>query len=182
MIAATHEDLASLVRDGRFREDLFYRLNVVEIELPPLRDRLGDVPLLAEYFFQQLRPRFLKPLEGISRATYVVLQRYAWPGNVRELRNAIEHAMAVASGPWLTPLDLPEHILRALRESPEGGACLPYPQARKMALREFERQYLIRLLAQTQGNVSEAARIAALRRTSIYKMLRRHGLMPSKFR
>lgn len=104
VIAATHEDLASLVRDGRFREDLFYRLNVVEIELPPLRDRLGDVPLLAEYFFQQLRPRFLKPLEGISRATYVVLQRYAWPGNVRELRNAIEHAMAVARGrgsrPW----------------------------------------------------------------------------------
>ena len=90
--------------------------------------------------------------------------------------------MAVASGPWITPLDLPEHILRALRESPEGGACLPYAQARKMAVREFERQYLIRLLAQSRGNITEAARIAGLRRTSVYKLLRRHGLVTKGFR
>ena len=182
IIAATHEDLAARMRAGTFREDLYYRLNVVEIVLPPLRDRPEDIPLLAEHFFQQLRPRFFKPLEGISRATHLVLRAYRWPGNVRELRNAIEHAMAVSEGPWITPLDLPEHILRAIREVSPTGQLLPYLQARRIALRDFERQYLIRLLTQTRGNVSRAARIAGLRRTSIYKMLRRHGLVPDRFR
>lgn len=182
VVAATHVDLDKLARSGRFREDLLYRLRVVEIKIPPLRERLSDIPLLAEMFFQRLKPRFRKPLRGLSRAMHLILKHYPWPGNVRELQNAIEHAMAVSRGPLLTPLDLPEYIVQSISNRIPERRPLPYHQARKIVLRQFERGYLTRLLELTRGNVSEAARLSGLKRTSLYKMFNRYDLNPDEFR
>ena len=182
VVAATHVDLSQLVKERRFREDLLYRLRVVEIHIPPLRERADDIPLLAESFFQNARIRFPKPLKGISRATHLILKHYRWPGNVRELQNAIEHAMAVSRGPLIIPLDLPEYIIRAVSTEADQQSLLPYHEARRVIVRQFEQQYLTHLLEMTRGNVTEAARLSGLKRTSLYKMFQRYGLNPDEFR
>src|SRR5205085_171871 len=112
VIAATNQELTRLVADGKFREDLFYRINVIPIHLPPLRDRREDIPLLAEYFLGKYREQMGKPVSGLSQESMELLEVYEWPGNIRELENVIERAVALEKSSAVLPESLPEHIVR----------------------------------------------------------------------
>ena len=174
LLSATHRDLEQALNAGELREDLYYRLNVVRLELPPLRERPEDIPLLAEHFlaeFQSGRAES-KKVSSFSAEAMRQLIAYAWPGNIRQLRNVVEQVSALCrKGP--VPLDL---VRRALRQ--EQGELLPLAEART----GFERDYLIRVLRMTQGNVAEAARIAGRNRTEFYRLLKRHHLESSDFK
>lgn len=174
VLSATHCNLDAAMRQGEFREDLYYRLNVVAVELPPLRDRPEDIPLLAEHFLEALqsdRPASRR-IHGFSRDAVRALIEYDWPGNVRQLRNLVEQVSVLCRrGP--VPVDL---VQRALRQ--ERQAVTPLSEARA----GFERDYLARLLRMTDGNVSEAARLAGRNRTEFYRLLKRHHLDPGGFK
>ncbi len=185
LIAATNADLAERMRAGRFREDLYYRLNVVCIQLPSLRERPEDIPLLAHHFLAQHARRLRKRLTRIEPDALDALLAYRWPGNARELENAIERAAVLGHGGAVRLADLPAQ-LRTLHpadkaESP-GYAHLRFAQARDLALTSFERRYAADLLRRAKGNVSEAARDAGLDRSNFKRILRRCGLDPEEFR
>ena len=172
VISATHRDLEEEVRAGRFREDLFYRLNVVVLDIPPLADRREDIPLLASHFLSRLRGASRKQVEGFAPDAMELLVSAPWPGNVRQLANVVEQAFALTTTP-LIPATL---VQRALRSQPADLPSLEEARA------DFEREYLSRLLKITQGNVSQAARLADRNRTDFYKLLRRHQLDPALFK
>ncbi|WP_088332696.1 sigma 54-interacting transcriptional regulator [Lacimicrobium sp. SS2-24] len=172
IISATHRDLEQAISDGQFREDLYYRLNVVELRLPPLSERRDDIPLLVNHFLGQVLSRSKKKLTGFSDEAMEVLIAAPWPGNVRQLQNVVEQTVALCNGP-LIPTEL---VQKALRDKP---SSLPtFSRARD----EFERRYLADLLKATQGNVTQAARIAGRNRTEFYKLLDKHHLTPDAFR
>jgi DNA-binding NtrC family response regulator len=181
VIAATNRDLRAEVNTGRFRQDLYHRLAVVVLRLAPLRERREDVALLVEHFARELGAA--GPTEGFAESLFGAdqlarWQKHPWPGNVRELRNAVEAALVVG----------PQHIderpepagLGAAPARPPGlddaGELLPYKDQRAAVVRDFERGYLTRLLAQAGGNVSAAARIAKMDRSHLIDLLHRHGL------
>ncbi len=172
IIAATHHDLEQAVAAGGFREDLYYRLNVVALEIPPLSQRREDVPLLAAHFLAELRARGRKAVTGFSPEAMELLVGAPWPGNVRQLRNVVEQCMVLSSTP-LIPASL---VHRALRYKSE--ALPAFAEARD----RFELDYLVRLLEITAGNVTQAARFARRNRSEFYKLLRRHHLDPETFR
>jgi two-component system response regulator GlrR len=172
LLSATHRDLEALLADGSFREDLFYRLNVVTLRLPSLAERREDIPLLAQHFLAQLAQRHGRTLHGFAPDALRALATAPWPGNVRQLHNVVEQVCALSTGP-LVPLAL---VQRALR-SPE-VAVLPYAEAR----RRFERDYLVGLLKLTDGHVADAARLAERNRTEFYRLLQKHGLGPDRLR
>jgi DNA-binding NtrC family response regulator len=177
LVAATNRDLAESVRKREFREDLFYRLNVIPIELPPLRDRAGDVPLLAYHFLGRYGRNRERPLEGIEPEALAALEAYAWPGNIRELQNAIERACVLADGPTLRLRDLGEHLRGRGRAAPAAaGAILPLREARDAWLRTFTSEYLTDLLRQHGGNVSQAARTAGVDRKTLHRLLTKFGV------
>jgi transcriptional regulator with GAF, ATPase, and Fis domain len=163
VIAATHRDLRSEVNQGRFREDLYYRLAVIELRLPPLRERLEDLPILAGTLLERLGAARAIDEELIAR-----LSASAWPGNVRQLRNYLERLVALDR-------DLPPPSSGDLAP-PTIHAHLAYEDARRIALDDFERRYLVALVESCDDNVSEAARRAGLNRTYLHKLLRRHGV------
>ncbi|WP_376697290.1 sigma-54-dependent transcriptional regulator [Wenzhouxiangella sp. EGI_FJ10305] len=174
VISATHRDLEQAIRDERFREDLYYRLNVVQLDIPALRERPEDIVPLAEHFLADIQAD--KPegeqIRGFSREALRVLLGHDWPGNVRQLRNVVEQACVLSRrGP--VPADL---VRRALRR--ESGGIKPLAEARD----SFERDYLSRIMRMSQGNVSEAARLAGRNRTEFYRLLKRHRLDPSDFK
>lgn len=172
VISATRRDLEQVVAQGEFREDLYYLLNVVMLDLPPLSERREDIPLLAAHFLAKTRERTGKELEGFSPEAMELLLAAAWPGNVRQLQNVVEQAAAFATTP-LIPASLVQKTLRQKpREIPS------FAEARGV----FERQYLAQLLQFTKGNVSTAARLARRNRTEFYKLLQRHHLNPRLFR
>jgi len=169
VIAATNVPLQELMKKGRFREDLFYRLNVVTIELPPLRERAEDIELLVEHFLRECGHE--GPVdELISPATMRSLATHHWPGNVRELRNLIEATLAMGEPPQLeaAPVDASDPIAALLG--------LPYRAARERLLQQFEERYLPALLARAEGNVSRAARTAQMNRSHLLELLQRHHL------
>jgi DNA-binding NtrC family response regulator len=167
VIAATNRDLRSEVNTGRFRHDLYHRLAVVVLRLPPLRERREDIPLLIEHFVKELGAE--GPIEAVFDAeTLARWTRHPWPGNIRELRNAVESALVVGAMPLTGDLPLPE-----TGESAELG---PYKDARARVVGDFERQYLVRLMAEANGNVSAAARTAKMDRSHLIDLLRRHQL------
>jgi two-component system response regulator AtoC len=167
VIAATNRNLEQLVQGGTFREDLFYRLKVVTVLLPPLRDRREDIPLLAEHFLRRYTERNHKRISHLTPEAMSLLTDYAWPGNIRELEHCIERAVALSSGQVLGPEDLaPE-----LRSNLEGNLHRGSP-----TLEEVKRRYLAHVLAETGGNISRAASILGVDRRSLYRMLRRYGL------
>ena len=170
VICATHRDLERMVAEGRFRQDLFYRLDVVRIELPALRERRDDIPLLVQHFLRKHRARHA-PIEGIEDEALALLVEADWPGNVRELENAIESALALSPGPRLRVADLP-----FARRS--GGARASAPIARDvpLALAAYERLALERALSETGGDAPEAARRLGLGRSTLYRKLAKHGL------
>jgi DNA-binding NtrC family response regulator len=171
LIAATHHDLESAVDEGRFRADLFYRLNVIQVAMPPLRDRPGDVVRLAQRFVDELAERLGKPVTGMSVAVAERLSAYAWPGNVRELRNCIERAVALTRFAELTVDDLPERV-RAYQPS---HVVVASDQASDLVtLEEVERRYIGRVLEAVQGNKTLAAKVLGLDRATLYRKLERY--------
>ncbi|WP_332675652.1 sigma 54-interacting transcriptional regulator [Aromatoleum sp.] len=172
IISATHRDLEQALAEGQFREDLFYRLNVVSLTLPTLDERREDIPLLANHFLHVLSRKYHKRLRGFAPEALEALATAAWPGNIRQLQNVVEQACALATTP-LIPLALVERALRV-----PSIEALSYAEAKQ----RFERNYLIQLLKLTDGNVSDAARLADRNRTEFYRLLQRHALTPSLFR
>jgi transcriptional regulator with PAS, ATPase and Fis domain len=179
VVAASNQDLSELVRLGLFREDLFYRLNVVPIDLPPLRDRAGDIALLAHHFVRELADRHGTSVRGVSSAALMFLERYTWPGNVRQLRNVLERAMLLSESNQVMPTDLPPEILGPPSGRPLTGE---FNAAKRRAINDFEVAYLRALLEECEGNISRAAAVAGLQRTALHRLLLRVGLKAEDFR
>jgi transcriptional regulator with PAS, ATPase and Fis domain len=173
IISATHRNLRERIKDGRFREDLYYRLNVLDIEIPPLRERRGDLPLLLQYFLNKFtQPGKQSP--SISPRAWAVLSQYPFPGNVREFAHAVEHAVVLAGG---GEIDV-EHLPAGIAGGPEGSATPGSASLRSLgsALKEFEREYLLRALAQAGGKKMKAAEILGISRKNLWEKLRLHGI------
>jgi len=184
-LCATNRNLDLEIQTGRFRRDLYYRLAVIPIVLPPLRERGGDIERLARHFLQQLRPSTRSEL-ALSDEALAQLSQYGWPGNIRELRNAIEHGIAMARTNQILPADLPLTVRSGLRhdESPAGlsGGGEPRAESRAAAIVDAERDYLVRLLKEHAGNVARSAIHAGLSRQGLHKLLRKHGIDAAEFR
>ncbi len=183
VIAATHRDLPKLVRAGKFREDLFYRLNVIAIPLPPLRERLDDVPLLAHHFVRRYSDRLGKKVRTLAPAAIELLCVYRWPGNVRELENAIERAVVLCRADSVQPTDLPPSITGrtapVLREASQPSddtelLAQSYATAKDNALRNFEKRYVEALMRACDNNISAAARKAGMDRSNFKRVLRKY--------
>jgi two-component system response regulator AtoC len=178
LIAATNKPLASLVKAGTFREDLYFRLRVVELWLPPLRERPGDVPILAYHFLRTISAEYGKKVNDFTMDALQALVRYHWPANVRELRNAIEGAVALCRGDKITLRDLPPNVRGALHSEPATSASTTNAQAtdNSLTLREAEKQLIIRALQETQGNRTKAAERIGISRRTLHRKLRAYGL------
>lgn len=168
VIAATNRDLATEVREGRFRDDLYYRLNVIEIRIPPLRERREDIPLLAEHFVERLAHELGKKVEGISEGALKILLDHDWPGNVRELENAVERAIVTSRGRTLVEEDLA--FLHQAR------IMAPWSIPANMTLQDLERQAIEATLQRTSGNIKEAATVLGIDRSTIYEKIKRYGI------
>jgi DNA-binding NtrC family response regulator len=166
IVAATNRDLAKAARDGRFREDLYYRLNVIPIVIPPLRQRREDVPLLVENFVERLSVEMKKRLDGVSPDAMAALMAHDWPGNVRELRNVLERGAVVATGQVLQLADL--GLVPKAPGAPRPGTIA--------SLEEVEKRHVQAVLSHTGGNVSQAARILGIDRVTLYNKMRKYGL------
>jgi DNA-binding NtrC family response regulator len=166
-LAATNRDLAKAVQQGQFRDDLFYRLNVIAITLPPLRQRKEDIPLLVQHFVEILAAETGKKVEGVSADALAALVAHDWPGNVRELRNALERAIVVAPGEILETKDL------GLAKAATGASAQLGPRA---SLEDVEHEHIAGVLAETGGNVSQAARILGIDRVTLYNKMKKYGL------
>jgi two-component system response regulator GlrR len=172
ILSATNRDLDSAMKEGQFREDLYYRLNVVSLRLPPLAERREDIPLLANHFLTRLSQKYGKRLNGFAPDAMKALTTAGWPGNVRQLNNVVEQVCALTT----TPLISLALVQRALRVPTM--EVMSYAQARQ----RFERDYLVGLLKLTDGNAADAARLAERNRTEFYRLLQKHGLTPGQFR
>jgi transcriptional regulator with PAS, ATPase and Fis domain len=177
IIAATNRDLEQLVKEGKFRDDLFYRLKVVPITLPSLVDRREDIPMLVHHFLQKCAAGTGHAVRGVLPDTMALLTQYRWPGNVRELENAIERAVSLSHGPLLTPEDLPEVIRLGASAEAETSVASGDPLADVyLTLEEVEKRHLIRVLKETKGNKVKAAKILGIDRRTLYRMAERFGL------
>lgn len=174
VILATNCDLAEEVRAGRFRQDLYYRVNVVNIEVPALRDRPGDVPLLARHFLECQRAELNRSVGGFDGEALRLMQQYGWPGNVRELENCVERAVLLARGPLVTPADLPPALLAA-----PTSAAMPTDRAMSLtdALAGPERQIIQAALSRHQGNRQATADELQINRTTLYKKMKKYDLL-----
>jgi two-component system response regulator GlrR len=172
ILSATNRDLDSAMAQGQFREDLYYRLNVVSLRLPPLSERREDIPLLANHFLARLNEKYGKRFNGFAPDAIKALTTASWPGNVRQLHNVVEQVCALTT----TPLISLALVQRALRVPTM--EVLSYAEARQ----RFERDYLVGLLKLTDGNAADAARLADRNRTEFYRLLQKHGLTPGQFR
>ncbi len=188
VVAATHRNLRFLVDEGRFREDLYYRLNVVQIEIPPLRERREDIGLLASYFLARTAERMKRPGLSFAPEAMALIERYDYPGNVRELENAVEHAVALSEGRVIRPADLPT-ALRTPRLLPTHGPAIsgaaPAPRGEAApgieprdawSLAEVEKEHIRRVLALHKGNATSAAKQLGISRTTLWRKLRQYGL------
>ncbi|MBX3334009.1 MAG: sigma-54-dependent Fis family transcriptional regulator [Nitrospira sp.] len=179
VIAASNQDLEELCKRGTFRQDLYYRLNVIPIPLPPLRSREGDILLLANEFLTQFAQRGRPDgdlVATIDPSAADILMRYSWPGNVRELQNVMERAAVLVDGVTVTSRHLPERLVSSTEK--EGGQpeAASFKQAKQQAVETFEREFLIELLRRNDGHMSRAAREAGVDRKTIERMVKRHGL------
>jgi two-component system, NtrC family, response regulator AtoC len=172
IVAATNRDLKQAVQEGSFREDLYYRLAIVPITVPPLRDRKADIPLLAQFFLNSFRRQYGKEVRGFAPEAMRDLQAYDWPGNVRELENKVQQLVVLATEPLVRRIDVPE----------DGGRFgtfvgeAPFKDEKKRVIDAFEREYVRRVLERAKGNLSEAARLAELDRKNFWLLAKRHGL------
>jgi DNA-binding NtrC family response regulator len=167
VIAATHQDLQESIRNRTFRQDLFYRLNVIHLEVPPLRERPEDIPLLAEHFLRRYATETGKKIDSIHPDALASMRRHAWPGNIRELENAIERAVVVGKGRQIKPGDLPFVFA-------PGGA----EEVANISLEEIERRHIALVLAAAGGHISNAAKVLRINRNTLYEKIKKYGLMP----
>jgi len=177
IITATNQNLEKAIAEGRFREDLFYRINVITIPLPPLIERKEDIPLLANHYQRHFSKGSKNEVKGISKEAMELMERYHWPGNVRELQNVMERAVSLTDSEIIVPEDLPEYIRNhnyfdILKSFPKSN----YKKAKKDWIDFFEKKYLSSLLKRHNGNISQAAREARVNRKTIHRMLKRHRL------
>ncbi len=176
LLSATNRDLEKEVKAGRFREDLYYRLSIVPIELPPLRERKEDIPLLAQHFVQKFNERMGRHVLGATPGAMKTLREYAWPGNVRELENTIERAMVLRDEGEICEDDLPRNLRKgpseSMRDDYSDASELTFQQAREA----FERQYLEGLLKATNNNVTRSAMLAGLSRRHLQELIKKYGL------
>jgi DNA-binding NtrC family response regulator len=189
IVAATHRNLNQWVKEGRFREDLYYRLNVISLSLPPLRERVEDIPVLINHFVRKFSKENNKIIKGVTGATLQLLLAYRYPGNIRELENIIHRAVILARGEWITPNELSHGV----RETIEIGVPLAVPWtnpelkkaksvARQEAADHVEKLFLTKLLARNDGKVSQAAKAAGINRSLLQQMISRHHVDPKGFK
>jgi two-component system response regulator GlrR len=172
IISATHQDLEQMVTDGHFREDLYYRLNVVPLNIPPLSERREDIPLLINHFLNRLSQRQHNEVKKFAPESMELLLSSSWPGNVRQLQNVIEQCYVLSSDSNITPMLVSEALRRQNEEMPSLDT----------AKQAFEQRYLASLLRITNGNITNTAKLAGRNRTELYRLLSKHGLEPEKFR
>lgn len=187
LIVATNRDLATMVREGGFREDLYYRVNVIGIPLPPLRERADDIPLLAYHFLQMYASRMKKRINKISVDALQALQNYSWVGNVRELENVVERAVVLAGGDSITSQDLPAKVLSEsfYLVNEEAGLDITkftYKEAKNRALTSFNKAYLSSLLKEAKGNISFASEKAGMDRSNFKKLVKKYSIDITEYR
>lgn len=184
IIAATHRDLDAYVKEGKFREDLFYRLRVLSINVPPLRERPEDIPDLVNYFLAQNNQKTGRRLVGVSDEAMSILRKYYWPGNIRELENMMERAAAMTNTTILYPEDFPADLSQSAPQQMESSSALaaaPKPEAKPVhSLEDLERQHIIKTLAETKFNKSRTAEILGIDRVTLYRKAHRYGISLSE--
>jgi DNA-binding NtrC family response regulator len=173
LIAATNKDLQQAIQEKTFREDLFYRLNVIPIKLPALRERKDDIPLLVNHFLERYRNKMHKPIRSISQEAVDLLVKYDWPGNVRELENVIERAVALATGEIIVPENLPRHIQGLEQTFP---SIPSKPSGKLVSLAENEKNYILEVLQQCGGNKKKTAQILQISKSTLWRKLKEYGL------
>jgi len=171
IVAATHRDLERLVSDGDFREDLFWRLHVLHLDVPPLRDRKSDLPLLVEVFLSRIRERDGEPEWSVAPEVLEVLKQETWPGNVRQLFSVLERAVAFAEDRLIRPEHLPANLRRRAKQALRVGGA----KKRNLSLAELEREYILEVLREAGGNKSEASKILGIPRRTLYRRLETYG-------
>jgi two-component system response regulator HydG len=176
LICATNRDLEGMAKTGAFRDDLFYRLSVMTLELPPLRSYKDNLETLANVFLEQSASMHGKPAPKLGTAVLARLSAYDFPGNMRELKNTIEHAVILCTGDELQPEDLPKPLQTKATTKPEKPKQQSLADAREKWLDPLERQYLTELLAKHGGNVKVAAKAAGINTVTLYRLLKRRGL------
>ena len=188
LISATNRNIQQMVKEGVFREDLFYRVNTFVIHLPPLRERMDDLPLLAVHFLKRYAKSTSKVVEGIAPEVMSVLKSHAWNGNVRELQHVIERAVALTTENVVRLEDLPDQLWRGADEgtgepSPEERSHfdLPFKDAKEAMIESFERKYILKLLSKHKGNISRAAEGSGIDRRSLHRLLVKHRIEASKY-
>jgi DNA-binding NtrC family response regulator len=180
IIAATNKDLQALLRSGAFREDLYYRIKVVTIRLPPLRERRDDIPRLAEYFLRRYSSDNRKPVNAISEEAMDLLRSYAWPGNIRELENVIERAVVLSNQAVLSAEDLPAEIRQPSDWKESTAEDEAFRIADTPTLEVIKKRYILHVLALSQGNITRTAKTLNIDRRSLYRMLDRYKAQPAK--
>ncbi|TAK51926.1 MAG: sigma-54-dependent Fis family transcriptional regulator [Bacteroidetes bacterium] len=185
LIAATNRNLEEMVTNNQFREDLFYRLNVFPINLPPLRERLEDIPLLAEHLLEKHRSLTRQPIEGFSPSVIHAMMNYDWKGNVRELENLIKRAIIKAGSPTISQIELPrtmqeQHSMEKV-DLPS-TTLLPYRQYMEQVQNDAEKKYLSRILKESKGNLNQVARLMDVDRKTVYRKIEEHGIEVEKFK
>ncbi|MBI2567194.1 MAG: sigma-54-dependent Fis family transcriptional regulator [Candidatus Schekmanbacteria bacterium] len=181
VVAATNRDLLNQIKNKAFREDLYYRINVVRIEIPSLRERLDDIPLLVYHFLKRFASEMEKPVSEVSQDVMEVLTRYSWPGNIRELQNVMKRSIALTRNEVLTVEDLPEEVVGKSGDQPAARRG-NFFDLRTQHLAIFEQNYLEELLGRWNGDVTRAAQEAQLPRGTFYRLLKKHGLSADSFR
>jgi DNA-binding NtrC family response regulator len=182
IITASNKDMAEEVKKGNFREDLYYRLNVMNINIPPLRERTEDIPILAHHFVQEFAQKHKKPVQGISEPALAILNVSEWKGNVRELKNAMEHSVILATHNLIMPQDLPASVHDSQKYTPSEIDTkilrLPYQQAKDT----FERNYVLAVLKRCKGDVTQAAELTGIKRQNLYEKFSKFNIDPNAFR
>jgi DNA-binding NtrC family response regulator len=185
ILAATNRDLEQLVKEGKFREDLYFRINVVKVDIPPLRERKEDIMPLTHFFLDKFKKRFEKNEVSVDQRVLSLFQQYEWPGNVRELENVVQRLVITAEQGKITLRDLPEKMktIRPSQEPEEPGDFLDldFTEARKKCLDVFARDYLVNALKCYQGNISKTAKEIKIQRPSIQRMLKRYGIRKEEY-
>lgn len=172
-VAATNRNLETAIREGTFREDLFYRINTFSITLPPLRERIEDIPFLAEYFLLRARAKVNKKVESIAPSALTLLKNYSWPGNLRELENIIERAVVLTSSSAVEAEHLPLHVQDVMGFKPQMG----FMPSKARAIEHFEREALTSYLSKADGNISKAAALAKIPRRTFHRLLAKHKIV-----
>jgi transcriptional regulator with PAS, ATPase and Fis domain len=178
IIVATNKNLEKMITNGAFREDLYYRLNVIAIEVPPLRERKEDIPLLAEHFLDKFSLDIGKKIYGLSDESMRILMEYNWPGNIRQLANTIEHAIVVANELEIQVCDFPGYIVASKAEDTTKAATRETPQS----LEELEKEYMMNTLRINNWNIRKSADILGINRVTLYNKIKKYGLKKSKIK